>query len=147
MKIGIVVYSETGHTLEVADRLQEKMIAAGHYAEIVRIRADKRRMKLEEAPSVEGYEALVLASPVHAFTLARPMKLYLKTFPSLKDRRVGIFVTQQLKRPFFGGNRALRFLQKNLEKSKAQVVLGGIVHWSAKEREKQQETVVERLVP
>jgi len=147
MKIGIIVYSETGHTLEVADLLQEKLIAAGHYAEIVRIRADKRRMKLEEAPPAEGYDALVLASPVHAFTLSQPMKLYLKTLPSLKGRRVGIYVTQQLKRPFFGGNRALRHMRKQLEKAQADVVSGGIVHWNAKEREEQKARVVESLIP
>ena len=146
MKIGIVVYSETGHTLEVADLLQEKLIAARHYAEIVRIRADKCRMKLEEAPSTETYDSLVLASPVHAFTLAQPMKLYLKSLPSLEGKRVGIYVTQQLKRPFFGGNRALRHMRKQLEKLKAEVVSGGIVHWNAKDREEQKESVVERLV-
>ncbi len=147
MKVAIVVYSESGHTLEVARQLRKRLKHLQHEADILRIQSSASRKKLTATPSIEGYDALVLGAPVHALTLARPMKRFLDSLPMLGRMPVGVYVTQQFKSGLFGGNRALRYFRRRLQSREATLTDGGIVHWSSKARHKQIETVVERLLP
>jgi len=39
MKIGIILYSQTGNTYSVAQKLQEKLIAKGHSVDLERLKA------------------------------------------------------------------------------------------------------------
>ncbi len=142
MKTGIVVYSETGNTLGIAEALKERLSEAGKDADILQIRADKRRRKLEASPEVEGYDYLVFGAPVHAFTVARPMKLFLKRLSST-DVRVGIYVTQAA----IGKTIALRRMRKMLKKKGASVITGDGVSVALKKGREQTETVLERLMP
>jgi len=48
MKIGIIVYSQTGNTLSVAEKLKEKLAVAGHSAEIEQVMVGASR---ETGPS------------------------------------------------------------------------------------------------
>ena len=41
MRIGIVVYSKTGHTFEAAEKIAAKLTATGHEAVIERVLAEK----------------------------------------------------------------------------------------------------------
>lgn len=67
MKIGLVVYSGTGHTWRVAERLKEVLSTAGHSVALERLASVEPVSAIEaEGPSpVSGYEALVFGAPVH----------------------------------------------------------------------------------
>ena len=39
VKVGIIIHSHTGNTLAVAEKLQERLMEAGHQAEIQRVTA------------------------------------------------------------------------------------------------------------
>lgn len=43
---------------------------------------------MKSAPDVSGYDAVIFASPVQAFSLAPVMKLYLSKLPSLAGKKV-----------------------------------------------------------
>ena len=88
MNIGIIVYSQTGNTLSVAERLKEALSSKGHTSSIERVEivAESLHPKLKAAPDTVPYDALVLASPVHAFTLAPAMKAYLAQLPELSGK-------------------------------------------------------------
>lgn len=151
MKVGIVVYSQTGHTNLVAEKLKEGLVEAGHSAGIERIITagnvfpGAKEVRFDSLPVVDTYDAMVFASPVQAFSLSPAMTAYLKQLASLGGKKVACLVTKQL--PFYwtGGNRAIAQM-KNLCESKDAVVLGSaIVIWRQSRREQQIDEAVARL--
>lgn len=148
MNIGIIVYSQTGHTYSVALRLKEKLAAAGHVVTVERIEVKvtpRGRVQFQTLPNVEPYDALVFGAPVHAFSLCRPMLGYLTQIPSLQGKKVACLITQGSPYPWMGGNRAIRQMKGICESKGAMVCGTGIVTWMSKNRERQIGEVVDRL--
>ena len=151
MNIGLVVYSQTGNTLSVVRRLQEKLAAAGHSATIERVGPTTGLPPQPDDvitvsyPDLSAYEGVVLAGPVQAFSLNRPMSASLKDLPDLQGRRVACLTTEHFPRPWLGGNRAIRVLKKGVAARNGSVCGSGVVCWSARDREQQIAAVVDNL--
>ena len=151
MGIGIIVYSKTGNTLSVAEKLEKVLTEAGHDAVIQRVKVNtdeegsSGKLSLTANPDVSNYEILVFASPVHAFSLAPAMKLYLDQVGDLSGKKVFGFVTQHFKKSWLGGNHAIRQLKSLCQKKGADLRVTGIVNWSNREREKQIEELIRNL--
>lgn len=151
MKIGIIVFSQTGHTLSVAEGLAVALKAMGHEAEVARVEPVETKpnssapVKLKAAPDVRPYDAVIFASPVQGFTLARAMQLYLSGISDLSGKKVSCFVTQHLKRAWMGGNRSLRMIAAACRTKGAEVGKSGIVHWSSADRDSQIASLVEKM--
>ncbi|MFP4564489.1 MAG: flavodoxin family protein [Spirochaetia bacterium] len=151
MNIGILVYSQTGHTLEVAEKLSEKLTSRGHSATIERIEPEgevnpgMKSVSFTSKPDPAPYDAVVFASPVQAFSLSVAMKSYLAQIPRLEGKKVVLFVTKQLPGRWTGGNRAIRQMARFCEEKGGDVLRSDIVFWSSKERDKDIEEVVETL--
>lgn len=142
MNIGIIVYSQTGNTLAVAERMKETCIAAGHTAEIGRITVENPEktdavVKLANIPAVQGYDAVIFGAPVQAFSLCRQMTAYLKQMQSVKGLPVACYLTQGLPKKWMGGNRAYKTLRSLCMKKGADPVRIGHVHWRSDERDAQ----------
>jgi NAD(P)H dehydrogenase (quinone) len=151
MKIGIIVYSQTGNTDTAAQKLKEKFDAAGHTTRIEKVTAigevkpGAKDVRLDNIPAVDTYDALVLASPVHAFSLPLAMAAYLQQLPSLEKRKIACFVTKMLPFNWTGGNGAIARI-KNLCQEKGGVVCGSAIINCAKGRRDQNiAAAVERL--
>jgi flavodoxin len=151
MNIGIIVYSQTGNTLSVAQRLKEKLAAAGHSAVLEKItvagerKQGDRAFELEASPDAKAYDAIVFGSAVEAFSLSPVLTEYLKKVESLEGKRVALLVTQQFPYPWMGGNRAIRQM-RNLCQSKGATVIGSsVVNWAKSRREKTTAVAVDRL--
>jgi flavodoxin len=118
MKIGIIVYSQTGNTSSVALKIQEALIKNGHSVDIEKIEAirDEKQpalnIKLTKTPNVEKYDGIIFATFVEAFCLCPVMDKYLKQLKSLKDKKVALFVTQFFPYPWMGGNHAIKQMKK-----------------------------------
>jgi NAD(P)H dehydrogenase (quinone) len=140
MKIGIIVYSQTGNTFAVAEKLKEKLAAAGNAVNIERLttmggETDPSKAKLAKLPDLTSYDALVFAAPVQAFSLSRVMAGYLKQLPALNNRKVAVFVTKGLAFNFTGGNKAIARLSSEVGAHGGRVVADGIVHWGKRDAE------------
>ncbi|HHR85911.1 MAG TPA: flavodoxin family protein [Candidatus Acetothermia bacterium] len=141
MKIGIIVYSRTGNTLSVAEKLKDKLTAAGHSAEIEQVRvaggrkSGKRSFQLETRPDVSRYDALVFGSAVEAFSLSPVMKSYLIGIDSLQGKLVACLVTQFFPYPWMGGNRAIRQMHELCESKGAMICGSAVVNWVKLRRE------------
>jgi multimeric flavodoxin WrbA len=128
MKIGIIVYSLSGHTLTVAESLKEKLAADGHAVTLERVettgpaKVQYENAELKSSPAVDAYEALVFACPVRGGTIPAPMKTYLEQLPSLQGKQVACFVTHFFQREW-GANQVLAALRELCE-SKGATVLG-----------------------
>lgn len=151
MIIGIILHSHTGNTLAVGEKIREYLGKEGHTAEIARVTADKEgqaasgKITILSAPDAGQYDIVLFGAPVQAFSLSPVMKTYMADLPSLEGKKVSCFVTQQLPKPWMGGNRAIRQLTRLCKDKGASIMESGIVHWSLKSREKQMEDVAARL--
>ena len=141
MKIGIVVYSQTGNTLLVAQKLQEELEASGLAASIEQVTIigsaspGSKDVQLDNTPQVDPYDAIVFGSPVQAFSLASAMKAYLKQLPSLKGKKIACFVTKQLPFHWTGGTRAVGTMKQICQARGASVIGSDIVVWSKTRRD------------
>ena len=142
MKIGIVIHSYTGNTLEVAQKIQDNFLENGKDVEIQRVSmvgGDKPRGKdinFETLPDLEKYDALIFGSPVHAFSLSLAMKTYLEQIHSLKDKKIVLFVTKGNRFNWMGGNQAIKKMSKICQ-SKGGILLGsGIIVWNKQRDQK-----------
>jgi flavodoxin len=151
MKIGIIVFSQTGNTYSVAQRLERQLSEAGHSVNVERVEItgelgpQATDFQLKTRPEVAPYNALVFGAPVMGFALSPAMKKYLAQISSLRGKKVACFITKQL--PFYwtGGNQAVNKV-KRICKSKDGAVCGsGIVIWSSARREEIIVNVVDRL--
>lgn len=138
MNVGIVVYSQTGNTLSVAQKLEQALKANGHAVSLANVEPGS-------APDVGPYDAVIFASPVQAFSLAPVMKQYLSRVSGLAGKKVSCFVTQQLRQAWLGGNRAVRQMKSACGQKGAILAASGVVHWSSDARDRQIEDVVARL--
>ena len=150
MNVGIIVYSQTGHTLSVAAKLEQALSVVGHSATLERLepvepaRPGATDVQLETAPDVAAYDALVFCSPVWGGTLASPMASYLGQIASLQGKRVACLVTQ-LFPPAMGGNQTLAQMRGICESKGATVSGSGDVNWLRLRRGQKIAEVVDSL--
>ena len=150
MNIGLIVYSQTGNTLSVAQKLEQALTKKGHSATLERIEVEGdvtpgQPVQFKTLPSTEQYDALVFGSPVQAFSLCQAMVEYLKQVAPLEGKRVAGLITQAFPYPWLGGNRAVRQMKRLCQAKDAVVCGSGIVNWMKKRREQQIVAVVDQL--
>jgi len=143
MKIGIIVYSNTGNTFSVSEMLKEELENSGNVVNIERIliennkEADLKKIVITNSPNVSQYDLIIFASPVNAFTLAAAFKAYLNNLPSLINKKVLCFVTMFFPFKCLGGNRAINFMKNSALAKDGEVLDTDIINWSKKNRQQQ----------
>jgi NAD(P)H dehydrogenase (quinone) len=151
LKIGIIIYSQTEHTYSVAQKLQDKFIASGHDANLERILitedsgSGSKKFEFKSQPDVNIYDALIFGAPVHAFSLAPPMKAYLEQIKSLENKKVACFVTKGAPFHWTGGKQAVAKMKKICKSKGGSVIATGIIVWRGS-REKEIVNFVNKLV-
>ena len=150
MNIGVVVYSQTGHTLSVARALHEKLVADGRSAHLEQVETIGKANPsatggaLKAAPPVDEYDALVIGSPVWGGKPAWPTATYLNQIAGLQGKRVAIMATGALPAAI-GRNQTIAELAEVCQSKGAEVVGSGSVCWFSPRRGKQIAQVVESL--
>ena len=150
MKIGIIVYSITDNTYSVAQKLSENLSAAGNEVEIESVnmvggnKPQSKDIEIENPPDVSSYDALIFGAPVHAFSLAPAMRVYMEQISSLQDKKIALFVTKGLRFDWTGGTRAIGQMKKICQAKRGIVYGTGIVVWN-KQRDKKISELVEKF--
>jgi len=142
MKVGIIVYSKTGNTLYVAERIRETLAVEGLSATVERFFAEtlpnsNTPIRLSATPDATAYDALILGAPVQAFSLDPAMSMYLKQIDEVSAKPVLCFITQYFKKPWMGGNHAMKQFLALLQGINISAEPLGIVNWSSEQREEQ----------
>lgn len=140
MNIGIIVYSHTGNTLSVADRLKAQLETLGHQVNLETIKAknddpNQTQIELITTPTPLSYDVILLGTPVHGFQVAKIMKAYLQQWPQLNQKKVACFITHTFPFPWMGGNSSIKQMIKLIETKNAKVCASAIVNWGSKHRE------------
>ena len=151
MKIGLIVFSMSGNTLSVAEKLLSKLTADSHEARIVRLEVVPENAKpgdqvtLKNVPDISEYDAYAFASPVMAFRLPEISKDFLTRMDGIEGKQAVCFVTEQLPYPWMGGSRAIRTMKAKCGQKDVNVLDTGIINWSRKDRQERIDKLVERL--
>ena len=150
MKIGIIVYSRTGHTLSVAQALEEKLAAAGHTVVLERLEAvgpvspGATDIQLKHPPAIEAYEGLAFGSPAWGGMPAPPVTRYLEQIDSLEGKTVVCLATGVFPAGW-GRNQTLARMEEMCESKGATVVGSGSVGWLSFGRKRQIAEAVDSL--
>lgn len=155
MNIGILVHSQTGHTLSVAQRIEKKLLEQGHTCRIERVSARDedaiskgqviQPIQLINPPDPLAYDALIFGAPVWGFSLSKVMNAYLERIPKLSGKKAACFITHSFPHPLLGGNRSLKQMKCACQDKGASLYASGIVSWSNSRREDQIENLVKSL--
>lgn len=142
MKVGIIVYSKTGNTLTVAERISSQLEADGIAVSVGRFSAEtlpqsNKPVRLTAVPNPNGFDAVIFGAPVQAFSLDPAMALYFEQINSINPKNVFCFVTQYFKKPWMGGNHAIKQMLALLNKKGITAKSLGVVNWSSEQREEQ----------
>jgi flavodoxin len=138
MNIGLIVYSYTGNTLSVAERLKDRLAQSNHNLTLISIKAkdenpNQTKIELTVIPDPANYDRIILASPVRGFQVSPIMKAYLQQWPILTDKPVGCFVTHAFPFPIMGGKTAIKMMTDLVQAKQAKVVVTGIVNGGKRE--------------
>jgi len=144
MKIGIVIFSQTGNTLCVAEKLKERFIEEGYDTDLKRIdqidinNKDPKKINIKDMPDISIYDLLIFASPVQAFTLAAVFKEYLQKLNSIEGKNVLCYVTKGLPTHGFGGNKSISIMEKIIKSKGAAIKKSDIICWKKEEERNMQ---------
>jgi len=142
MNIGIIVYSQSGHTLSVAAQLQETLSADGHAVTLTQLETvaplqmGDTTAELNTIPEVGAYDALVFACPVRGGTPAPPMRVFLEQVASLEGKKVALLVTGFFQAKW-GREQTLAQMRALCDAKGASVCGVGSVGWSSLRRKQQ----------
>ena len=151
MKVGILVHSKTGNTLNVAKKLVEKFKSNGYLASIEQIVAendgetDIKKIQLTNIPNISEYDIVIFGAPVRGFSLSPVMQSYLLNCEPLEEKKVSCYVTQHFPYPWMGGRRAIEQMKNLCIAKEAKVKDSAIINMTNKKRDKMIEDAVERL--
>ena len=140
MNIGIIVYSQSGNTLQVAEKLTKRLIGEGHSVNldqvtVVGVRTPQtREFELKTQPDAGSYDAIIFGSAVEGFSLSPGLSRYLNNLGSLQGTKAACLVTVFFPFPWMGGNRAIRQMKKISQSKGASIRATGIVNWGIKTR-------------
>jgi flavodoxin len=152
MKIGIIVFSFTGHTYSVAEKIKQGLLSKGCSVNLERVEIEGDKypsngvFEFKTVPTVDKYDFLIFGSPVEGFMLSKVMEKYLNQITSLEKKKIACFVTQTFPYPWLGGNSAIKQMKRICEKKGAIIVETGIVNWSNKKRNEMIENVANNFV-
>jgi len=150
MRIGLIIYSLSGHTWKVAEALRDCLAAAGHEVTLARVEVAGIASRatedapLKTLPSVAGYDAVVFGTPVRGGTIPSPMRRYLEQLPALQGMKVALLTTHFF-RPDWGSQQVVTALQGACEAKGAAICGVADVKWSGFGRGRKIKAAVEKL--
>ena len=151
MNIGIIIFSRTGNTLSVAQKVRDACVAQGHTAVIERVTAEnedpntKGPVLFKSTPDPTHFDAVIFGAPVQGFSLSPIMKAYLAQIPQIEGKMVNCFVTQHFPKAWMGGKQAIRQMRDLCKTKGMDIAETGIVNWTSKSRDDQITGVASRL--
>jgi len=153
MKIGIIVYSQTGNTYSVVEKVKEELTNKGHEVNINRleplnpndVHPGAKNIKYKNLPELEKYDGYIFASPVQAFSLAAGMESYLNDIEKLNNKKTACVLTKGLPFNWTGGTRAMKQLKGLVEAKKGNVVETGIIKWLSFNRNRKIKNIVNKM--
>lgn len=143
MNIQLLVHSQTGNTLFVANALKEAIEPINPEITLTHIEADNERemntdrIAITKLPDCSNADLIVLAGPVRGGSPSPAILKTIETLGSMQGKQCVVFTTEFFPYDWMGGSRAVSRMEKELTARGAHVTRHAIIHWKRKDREKQ----------
>jgi NAD(P)H dehydrogenase (quinone) len=150
MKIAVVIYSYTGNSFSIGQKIVRFLLNQNHEAQLIRVNVtddqpSKTDVQLGNIESVAPFDKVIFGSPVRAFSLAPAMVKYLKQVESLSGKTVSCFVTKQLPFSWTGGTSALKKMISLCVEKGAVIDKTAIINWSDKNRDRMIDDFISKI--
>lgn len=150
MKIAVVIYSYTGNSFSIGQKIVRFLLNQNHEAQLIRVNVtddqpSKTDVQLGNIESVAPFDKVIFGSPVRAFSLAPAMVKYLKQVESLSGKTVSCFVTKQLPFSWTGGTSALKKMISLCVEKGAVIDKAAIINWSDKNRDRMIDDFISKI--
>lgn len=135
MNIQILVHSQTGNSLHVANMLKLNLESDQNKVNLTHIKADDERnmdpdqIKISALPDIKAADVLIIGGPVRGFGPSPAIKKALRSFGSLKGKKVILYVTEFFPLDSMGGKQTITAMTKLVEQKGGTVVQSRIIHW------------------
>ncbi len=140
MKVALVVYSQTGNTRSVAEKIRNRLISDGHVADYIAVEHESKKDKdnpmekvtFKSIPDLSDYDMFVFGAYTEAFNLSRVMQQFLSLVePS--DKSAVCLTTQSFMKSWLGGNAAQKKMKKLLTDKGYSIIGSAHVNWKLEE--------------
>ncbi len=156
MNIAIVIYSESGKSLKLAQLAADKLSAAGHQVSLTRLETspvfDSKhnlpldRIKFTNLPELGKSDAVIVGGPVWAFRLCLAVrKAVLDLDGQWQGKKVLPFVTHAFPWAWLTGTSSLNSLRQLLARQGANVLPGTVLSGSGKKDEARYQAAAEAI--
>ncbi|MBS3990570.1 MAG: flavodoxin family protein [Erysipelothrix sp.] len=154
MNISIIVHSQTGNTLSVAQKLKTRLEETGHFVSLSHIKDIDSKDTSNQQPGTiflgdelpEKSDVLVLAGWVQAFSLCQGFSSFLNNWSTIKAHQTHVFVTHHFPYAWMGGNNAVSQIKSILSNQNITVSSSKVFNWSNKNNPKQIDLWVDETV-
>jgi flavodoxin len=153
MNIGMVIHTSSGHTLKFAQAIRDKLVSSGHEVDLTGLRTvgavnagllpiGRVSFTIRNSPELEEFDAVLVGGPVWGLKASPVIMRYLiEDVQKLKGKRALSFVTMGI----FGGAKALRMMNGELEAAGAEVLEGEALRYFIKPDAAKLKEAVERI--
>ncbi|NLD99428.1 MAG: flavodoxin family protein [Fibrobacter sp.] len=151
MKIAIVIYTQSGHTLQFAKAIEKRFNSSGYETELFYLRTSGPvtpkgdKFTIKNPPDISGFDAALFGSPVWAFKAAPVIMEYLLQLKNFKGKKALSFVCKGLPFTWTGGDQAIKAMNQELESSGCDVLPGVILQAFFKPNQKKIDEAVEKV--
>ena len=134
MKIGIIYYSQTGHTKRVGEEAAHRLRNAGHQVDLVPLEVrgsmnlSAESVEIKHIPEIDGYDAIVIGSPVHGGRVSGPVHYFLENVRTFDHQPVVLFVTHFLRKSW-GAEQTLSSFRQMVTAREGDVLGDAEVKW------------------
>jgi len=142
MKSLIVLYSKTGNTLGVAEKIKDVLKCDLEQVKAKSDEPNEMKPELVVIPDITKHDHLIFATPVHGFSISRIMRAYLEQLPDLSGKTIDLFVTHLFPFAWMGGNSTLKQMRKIILSKNGSVRHMTSVNWKSKKKQQ----VIEDLI-
>ncbi len=165
MNIGIIIYTRSGHTYEVASALMKSLQEDGHQTTLLRLVPDSEKNAPPAPPAPPApanaptttptnqtdittipttylaqpspFDALILGSPIYSFRPAAPMRELIETAADLSATKICTYLTQGINSPAFGGPKAQQDMEDLLQAKAASPTSSHVIYWPSADKDEQ----------
>ena len=148
MSTGIVIYSYTGHTQTVIEKLadqMEKKPAIFTLEPARQINLSDLKTPIKSIPDITAYDTIILATPVHGSRMSSPMATFLDETQALKDKKVILLATHFFPHKW-GCAQMFQAIEEECDQIGAEVIHTDDMCWPGLARKAQLAKLIERTI-
>ena len=106
----------------------------------------EKGFEIVNKPKSDGYDIVIFASWVMAFSLNPVIKKYLSDLNALENKKIFCIVTQHFPYKWMGGTLALGQMKKLINTKNGVLQMSDVINWTNKNRDNQIREIITNII-